>query len=96
MATQNLVRGGDAGRWEQAIYASFAENERRSGSMRTVRAYSGMLYRFFGTLGGHGDGGLWICPRHRPLRQEALLGNHRSPRRLPQFILPLPHPHEPY
>ena len=51
MATQNLVHGGDTGRWDQAIYAFLAEKERRSGSMRTVRAYSGMLYRFFGTLG---------------------------------------------
>ena len=51
MATQTLVRGGDAGRWEQAIYAFLAEKERRSDSMRTVRAYSGMLYRFFGNLG---------------------------------------------
>ena len=51
MATQTLVRGGDAGRWEQAIYAFLAEKERRSGSMRTVRAYSGMLYRFFGNVG---------------------------------------------
>ena len=51
MTTQNLVPGGDAGRWDQAIYAFLAEKERRSGSMRTVRAYSGMLYRFFGTLG---------------------------------------------
>ena len=51
MATQTLVPGGDAGRWDQAIYAFLAEKERRSGSMRTVRAYSGMLYRFFGTLG---------------------------------------------
>jgi len=37
--------------WERTIYAFLAEKERRSGSMRTVRAYSGMLYRFFGTLG---------------------------------------------
>ena len=51
MTTQILVQGGDARRWEQAIYAFLAEKERRSGSMRTVRAYSGMLYRFFGTLG---------------------------------------------
>ena len=51
MATQTLVPGGDAGRWDQAIYAFLAEKERRSGSMPTVRAYSGMLYRFFGTLG---------------------------------------------
>ena len=55
MATQTLVPGGDAGRWDQAIYAFLAEKERRSGSMRTVRAYSGMLYRFFGTLGKSPD-----------------------------------------
>ena len=51
MTTLNLVQGGDADRWDQAIYAFLAEKERRSGSMRTVMAYSGMLYRFFGTLG---------------------------------------------
>ena len=51
MTTQTLVEGGDAGRWDQAIYAFLAEKERRSGSMRTVGAYSGMLYRFFGMLG---------------------------------------------
>ena len=51
MTTQNLVHGADAGHWDRAIYAVLAEKERRSGLMRTVRAYSGMLYRFFGTLG---------------------------------------------
>ena len=51
MNTQNLVHGDVADRWGQAMYAFLAEKERRSGSMRTVRAYSGMLYRFFGTLG---------------------------------------------
>ena len=51
MTTQTLVQGSGADRWDQAIYAFLAEKERRSGSMRTVRAYSGMLYRFFGTLG---------------------------------------------
>lgn len=51
MTTQNLVLGGEPGQWHQAIYAFLAEKERRSGSMKTVRAYSGMLYRFFGTLG---------------------------------------------
>jgi site-specific recombinase XerD len=51
MTTQNLVHGGEAGNWDQAIYAFLAEKERWSGSMRTVRAYSGMLYRFFGSLG---------------------------------------------
>ena len=48
---QNLVQGGDPGRWEHAIYAFLAEKERRSGSIRTVQGYSRMLYRFFGTLG---------------------------------------------
>jgi integrase/recombinase XerC len=55
MTTQNLVHGSDAGRWEQAIYAFLAEKERRSGSMRTVVAYSGMLYRFFGNVGKQPD-----------------------------------------
>ena len=50
MTTQNLVHGSEAGHWEQAIYVFLAEKERRSGSMRTVAAYSRMLYRFFGTL----------------------------------------------
>ena len=73
MTTQNLVHGSDAGRWEQAIYAFLAEKERRSGSMRTVRAYSGMLYRFFGNVGKQPDqgdvtGGLRLRPWHRPLR----------------------------
>ena len=51
MTSRHLVQGGDVGHWGQAIYAFLAEKERRSGSIRTVRAYSGMLYRFFGTLG---------------------------------------------
>src|SRR5437867_9710788 len=37
--------------WEQASYAFLAEKERRSGSRRTVDAYSRTLQRFFGTLG---------------------------------------------
>ena len=55
MTTQNLVHGSGAGRWDQAIYTFLAEKERRSGSMRTVRAYSGMLYRFFGNVGKQPD-----------------------------------------
>ena len=51
MTTQNLAHGSGASRWDQAIYAFLAEKERRSGSMRTVQAYSGMLYRFFGAVG---------------------------------------------
>ncbi len=42
MTTQTLVLGGDADHWDQAIYAFLAEKERHSGSIRTVRAYSGM------------------------------------------------------
>ena len=37
--------------WEKAIYAFLAEKERRSGSRRTVDAYTRTLQRFFGTLG---------------------------------------------
>lgn len=37
--------------WEKAIYAFLAEKERRSGSKRTVEAYSRTLQRFFGSLG---------------------------------------------
>jgi site-specific recombinase XerD len=51
MTNQALVLGGAVDRWEQAIYAFLAEKERRSGSGRTVQAYSRMLLRFFGTLG---------------------------------------------
>ena len=51
MSTQTLVQGSGADRWDQAIYAFLAEKERRSGSMRTARAYSGMLYRFLSSLG---------------------------------------------
>ncbi len=51
MATQTLVQGGEADRWEQGIYAFLAEKQRRSGSMRTVETYSRMLFHFFGRLG---------------------------------------------
>src|SRR4029079_3360192 len=37
--------------WERALYAFLAEKERRSGSMRTVQAYSRMLQDFFGRAG---------------------------------------------
>ena len=43
--TQNLVQGGDAGHWDQAIYAFLAEKGCHSGFMRTARVYSGKLYR---------------------------------------------------
>lgn len=37
--------------WEKAIYAFLAEKQKRSGSMRTVDAYTRTLQHFFGTLG---------------------------------------------
>ncbi len=42
---------GSIDAWQQAFYAFLAEKERRSGSRRTVDAYSRTLQRFFGTLG---------------------------------------------
>jgi integrase/recombinase XerC len=42
---------GSVDAWQQAIYAFLAEKARRSGSRRTVDAYSRTLQRFFGTLG---------------------------------------------
>ena len=40
-----------ASRWDRAFYAFLAEKERRSGSSRTVQAYSMILQDFFGKLG---------------------------------------------
>jgi integrase/recombinase XerC len=51
MTTQTLIHSGETSRWEQAIYAFLAEKERRTGSRRTVQAYSRMLFHFFGSLG---------------------------------------------
>ena len=51
MTNHYLVTGTGAIGWEQTIYAFLAEKERRSGSSRTVQAYSRMLLRFFGALG---------------------------------------------
>ena len=51
MTNQTLVLGGEASHWEQTIYSFLAEKERRSGSLRTVQAYSRMLYQFFGASG---------------------------------------------
>jgi integrase len=36
--------------WERALYAFLVEKERRSGSLRTVQGYSGMLQDFFGRV----------------------------------------------
>ncbi len=51
MTSQTLMHATELSHWELAIYAFLAEKERRSGSMRTVQAYSRMLFQFFGALG---------------------------------------------
>ena len=52
MTESELVLFDDtAPAWERAFYAFLAEKERRSGSKRTVDAYSRTLQRFFGALG---------------------------------------------
>src|SRR3990170_4616922 len=51
MASDIVLFDEPAPAWERAFYAFLAEKERRSGSMRTVDAYSRTLQRFFGTLG---------------------------------------------
>ncbi len=55
MTNHYLVTDTTASGWEQTIYAFLAEKERRSGSMRTVQAYSRMLFHFFGSLGKSPD-----------------------------------------
>lgn len=49
--SDQLIRAEPLQAWEEAFYAFLAEKERRSGSRRTVDAYSFMLQRFFGSLG---------------------------------------------
>lgn len=44
--------------WQSALYAFLAEKERRSGSMRTVHAYSAMLQQFFGQVGNFRQAGI--------------------------------------
>ena len=51
MTTQNLVQEGEVDRWEQSAYALLAGKGLWSGSLSTVRAYSGIFYQFFGSLG---------------------------------------------
>ncbi len=41
----------DAGEWDKALYAFLVSKRNRSGSMRTVQGYSGMLTHFFGLAG---------------------------------------------
>jgi site-specific recombinase XerD len=51
MASDIVLFDESAPAWERAFYAFLAEKERRSGSTRTVEAYSRTLQRFFGALG---------------------------------------------
>ena len=55
MTTGLVIDDGTASKWERAIYAFLAEKERRSGSHRTVTAYSRMLQAFFSRLGKDPD-----------------------------------------
>ena len=50
-------------RWERALYAFLAEEERRSGSRRTVESYSRMLRYFFRRLEGERDAVWTALPR---------------------------------
>jgi integrase/recombinase XerC len=49
--THLLAAPSDPSAWQNAMYAFLAEKHRRSGSERTVTAYSRMLQQFFGKLG---------------------------------------------
>ena len=50
-ATNIVLADGSVNTWERAIYAFLAEKQRRSGSMRTVNGYAGMLRHFFQSTG---------------------------------------------
>ena len=50
MAGDIVLLGDEIDAWQQAIYAFLVEKERRSGSRRTVDAYSRTFQRFFGRL----------------------------------------------
>src|SRR4051812_17795845 len=43
-----ITSDASASGWERSFYAFLAEKQQRSGSMRTVNAYAGMLRDFFG------------------------------------------------
>ena len=42
-----LTLDASASGWDRSLYAFLAEKQQRSGSMRTVNAYAGMLRDFF-------------------------------------------------
>lgn len=84
--------------WERALVAFLVEKERRSGSKRTVQGYSSMLQDFFGRAQLPPDQVTpqqifaW-APWSRGFRQGPLSYHHRGPHGLPEFLLPVPHPH---
>ena len=43
-----LTIDSSASGWDRSLYTFLAEKQQRSGSMRTVNAYAGMLRDFFG------------------------------------------------
>ncbi len=45
------VYSDSASPWERALYSFLVEKHHRSGSMRTVDGYAGMLRHFFGLVG---------------------------------------------
>ena len=46
-----LTNDASASVWDRSLYAFPAEKQQRSGPMRTVNAYAGMLRDFFGRAG---------------------------------------------
>src|SRR3954471_23264256 len=46
-----LTSDASASGWDRSLYAFLAEKQQRSGSMRTVNAYAGVLRDFFGRAG---------------------------------------------
>ena len=85
--------------WERTLYAFLAEKERRSGSMRTVQSYSRMLHDFFGRSGKTPDE-VTSADVFAWAYGVGLSGKEPSSitigarARLPQLLLPLPHPDE--
>jgi site-specific recombinase XerD len=55
-----LITDLSASGWDRSLYAFLAEKQQRSGSMRTVNAYAGMLRDFFCRSGKTPDR---ICPQ---------------------------------
>ena len=83
--------------WDRSLYAFLAEKQQRSGSMRTVNAYAGMLRDFFRRAGKSPDAvgrqdaflGVW----RRAVWEAAEPYDDQRPHRLPQQLLPLPDAH---